>query len=142
MNIAIASDHAGIEMKAAIVAHLKKVTDCGPTTSDSVDYPDYAQKVVDQLKNKIANMGILICGTGIGMSIAANRYPFVRAGLCRTVSDAEMTRCHNDANVLCLGARTTSVEEAIKIVDAFLKTPFDTAERHTRRRDKLSTCGC
>lgn len=141
--IAIASDHAGVEMKAAIVAHLQnRIIDCGPTTDDSVDYPDYAKKVVDQIKDKKADFGILICGTGIGMSIAANRCPSIRAGLCRAVLDAILTREHNDANVLCLGARTTLIDDAIKIVDVFLKTKFSDADRHTRRIDKLSTCSC
>ncbi len=139
MKIAIASDHSGIEMKSALIKSLKDYTfiDCGPNDSDSVDYPDYAKKVVQEIKEKKADFGILICGTGIGMSISANRFDFIRAGLCRTEEDAQLTREHNNANVLCLGARISTIENAIKMSEVFLTTAYSNSPRHNKRISKL-----
>jgi len=145
-NIAIGSDHGGYELKTAIVKHLSgrdpfadfytcSVTDFGCYSTESVDYPDYAHAVCGAV-GEHDNFGILICGTGIGISIAANRHAHIRAGLCHTVETAKLTRQHNNANVLCLGGRITSVEDAIKIVDAFLTTEFE-GGRHQKRLDKL-----
>ncbi len=108
-TIAIASDHAGVALKAHLVEHLRRqgyaVLDLGPTTDASVDYPDYAAKLAACLQTGEASRGVLICGSGIGISIAANRFPHIRAALCHTPEAAALARQHNDANVLCLGAR-------------------------------------
>ena len=139
MKIAIASDHSGIEMKTAVINAFQNLNfiDCGPNDSSSVDYPDYAKKVTKKIKDKSVDFGILICGTGIGMSISANRFDFIRAGLCRTETDAQLTREHNNANVLCLGARISTIEKAISITKTFLNTEFSNDERHIKRIKKL-----
>ncbi len=141
MKIAIASDHSGIEMKSALIKSLKDFDfiDCGPSDSTSVDYPDYAKKVAQQIKEKKTDLGILICGTGIGMSISANRFDFIRAGLCRTKEDAKLTREHNDTNILCLGARISTIENAIKISEVFLTTEYSNSPRHNKRISKLTS---
>jgi len=140
-TIAIASDHAGFELKAKIVAELKdlgyKVQDFGTDSADSVDYPDYAWKVAEYLSEGKAAFGVLICGSGIGMSIAANRYPLVRAALVRDIEDAVLSRQHNNANILVLGARQTDALLAIDILKVFLTTPFMEG-RHLIRVAKLS----
>ena len=139
MKIAIASDHGGYHYKEAINAYLKAL---GHTTQDhgcdsdaSVDYPDYAQSVCNDVAEQTSDYGILICGTGIGMSMAANRNPKIRAGLCKDVETAKLTRQHNDANVLCLGARVTDINSIESIVDAFLETEFE-GGRHEKRIKK------
>ncbi len=138
--IYIASDHAGIELKAALIQHLavigRAVTDEGTVSTDSVDYPDYAQKVARQLFADPSAYGILICGTGTGMSIAANRFSHIRAALCQSAEESQLARAHNDANVLCLGARIVTVDAAIACVDAFLSTEFE-GGRHALRTQKL-----
>ena len=138
--IAIASDHAGVELKRAlcevILASGREARDLGPADTTSVDYPDFAHRVADAVLSGEAAMGVLICGTGIGMSLSANRHPFVRAALCHDAFTAEMARRHNDANVLCLGARVTGLGVAEQIVRIFLDTPFE-GGRHQRRVEKI-----
>ena len=138
--IVIASDHAGVELKARIVEILSQsgveVRDLGPADATSVDYPDFAHRVAHAVSAGEAERGILICGTGIGMSMAANRHPGVRAALCHDAFTAEMARLHNDANVLCIGGRTTGIGVAEQIVQLFLDTPFE-GGRHQRRVEKI-----
>ena len=140
MKISIGSDHAGYELRKELVKYLENeghiVIDQGTYTTDSVDYPDYARLVVDDVNNKDADYGILVCYTGIGMSMAANKAKGIRAALVGKVEDAILTREHNNANVLCLSAKNTSVEEAFDITKAFLTTDF-TAGRHERRVEKV-----
>ena len=141
MKIAIASDHAGCELKESIAAFLKEkgidVTDYGVDNPESVDYPDYGIKVADSVSKGRAEMGILSCGTGIGMSIVANKFPNVRAALCYDMYTARMSRLHNDANILVLGGRLLEKEVALLMVDTWLKTGFE-GGRHQRRLDKIS----
>ncbi len=139
-EIAFGCDHAGHSLKAAIVEILQargfKVLDFGTSSADLVDYPDFASRVCESILNQQAVQGVLICGTGIGMSIAANRYKGIRAALCTSVQQTELARRHNDANVLCLGARITDNETAIACLTTFLSTPFE-GERHAVRIAKL-----
>lgn len=142
MKIAIASDHAGCYLKSVLVDHLKKrsfdLIDLG--TDDclkSVDYPDYASLVAEFVKKQKGNLGILVCGTGIGMSIAANKFSGVRAALCSDTFSARMSRMHNDANVLCMGARVLGEGLALDILDAWLDAQFQ-GERHQKRIDKIT----
>lgn len=141
MKIAIASDHAGVDLKKYLKEQMEKkgidVTDVGPYDKDSVDYPDYAQKMCGLVTSKEADLGIAICGTGVGMSIACNKVPGIRASLCSEAFSAKMTRLHNDSNVLCLGARVTGEEFALDILEAYLEHDFSGEERHQRRIDKL-----
>lgn len=140
MKLAIASDHGGVELKSALVnalANIAEVEDLGPSDKTSCDYSDYAVKVAMKVSSGSAEFGILICRSGIGMSMCANRFQNVRAALCSTTEAATLTRQHNGANVLCLGADTVSVEYAVEIAKAFLATPVDEDERHARRRWKL-----
>lgn len=140
MKLAIASDHGGVELKSALVnalANIAEVEDLGPSDKTSCDYSDYAVKVAMKISSGAAEFGILICRSGIGMSMCANRFQNVRAALCSTTEAATLTRQHNGANVLCLGADTVSVEYAVEIAKAFLATPVDEDERHARRRWKL-----
>ena len=140
MNIAIGSDHGGVELKAALVnalAGAAKVVDMGPADKSSCDYPDYAAKVAKAVASGEADFGILVCRSGIGMSMAANRFQNVRAAVCATTDTATITRQHNGANVLCLGADVVSPSYAVEIAKAFIATPVDESERHARRRWKL-----
>ena len=134
--IAIASDHGGFELKNALVEHLKKegynVADLGTHTADSVDYPDIAARMAEAIRNGEAERGILLCGTGIGISIAANRFPFIRAALVHDAFGARLCREHNNANVLVLGGRTTGPEVAFDCARFFLTTDF-MGDRHARR---------
>ena len=138
--IAIACDHAGLALKAELVAALAeagmKVVDLGTHGPESVDYPDFADALAGALADGRASRGVLICGTGIGISIAANRHAHVRAALCHDATTARLCREHNDANVLVLGARTTGIEVARDCLKTFLATPF-AGGRHARRVDKL-----
>lgn len=140
MRISIGADHKGVDHKKAICELLESkgitVYDEGPYTYDSVDYPDYAKVVAGKVSKKEVDFGILICYTGIGMSMAANKVKGVRASLVGLLEDAVLTREHNDSNVLCLSAKNTSIEDTLKIVDAYLNTAF-TAGRHTARVDKV-----
>ena len=140
MNIAVASDHGGYAEKEHIVKWLKeqghKVTNFGTHNTESCDYPDFAKQVCNHIISKNSEFGILVCGTGIGMSMAANRNPEIRAGLCSGVQVAELTRQHNNANVLCLGARILAPGDVIPIVKAFLKTEFE-GGKHLKRLEKF-----
>ena len=135
--IAIASDHGGFAMKEDILAHLKakgvEVKDLGCYSEASVDYPVYADKVCKGILAGTYERGILVCGTGVGMSIAANKYPGIRASLCSDCYSAQMTMEHNNSNVLCLGGRTVGVELAKMIVDTYLAASFSGLEKHARR---------
>ena len=136
MKIAIGSDHGGFELKETVKPLLKElgheVEDVGCYSLDSVDYPQEAKKVVALIKEGKAERGILICGTGIGMSIAANRTPGIRATLCHELFTAEMSRRHNDSNVLCMGGRVIGPGLALEMVKVWLSTPFE-GGRHNRR---------
>jgi len=127
--------------KPEIVRYLREqghtVVDCGTNSPESVDYPDLAQAVCDTLLAGEADAGILMCGTGIGMSIAANRNPGIRAAVCATPEMARLSREHNNANVLCFGKRILSLQESLKIIDVWLATPFSEGERHVRRVCKM-----
>ncbi len=140
MKIAIGSDHRGVEAKRRLVSSLREagheVADVGPEASDSVDYPDYAYDVSSRVSKHEADRGVLICGTGIGMCIAANKVRGVRAASCHDTIAAEMCRRHNDANVLCLSADLLGEELIVRMVRIFLETPFE-AGRHARRVDKI-----
>lgn len=135
--IAIGSDHGGYELKQEIMEHLKsrkiEYKDFGSYTKESCDYPVYAKKVAEAIISKECEFGILICGTGIGISITANKMKGIRAALCHDCFSAEATRSHNDANILAMGARVVGAGHALKIVDTFLDTPFSEDERHIRR---------
>lgn len=139
--IAIASDHAAIEMKAALVDHMRglghEVLDLGPQGADPVDYPDYGYKIAEAIASGRAARGVAICGSGIGISIAVNRHPAARAALVSEPLSARLAREHNDANVLAMGARIIGVEMAKACIDAFLTTSFG-GDRHLRRVQKLS----
>lgn len=141
MKIAIASDHAGLDLKSFLIKHLEEkgiiVEDVGPHERVSVDYPDYAKKMCDLVLSKEADLGIAICGTGVGMSIACNKVSGIRASLCSESYTARLTRLHNDSNVLCLGARVIGEELAMDIVDEYVSTDFSNDERHIRRINKL-----
>jgi ribose 5-phosphate isomerase B len=141
INYYIASDHAAIEMKKFVVDYLHhkgyKVIDLGPNTPDRVDYPDYAKKLADSMSLDSGSLGVLICGSGIGMSIAANKCKGIRASLARDAYDAKMGREHNDANVICLGARTTGLGTAESILDAWCAGEFE-GGRHADRVEKIS----
>lgn len=141
-NIAIASDHAGYKLKCIITNYLKNckisLKDHGTNNDiDPVDYPDYANKVVDSITEEESMSGILICSTGIGMSISANRRSSIKAALCMNTFMAQMARSHNDANVLILGSKMIESDTAIKIVDTFLHTSFD-GGRHIIRLSKIT----
>ncbi|MBW2988725.1 ribose 5-phosphate isomerase B [Candidatus Woesearchaeota archaeon] len=135
-NIMIGSDHAGFELKESIISFLKQLgynpEDMGAYSKDSVDYPLIAKKVAQKVA-KTSSIGILICGTGIGMSIASNKIKGIRAALCYDESCAALAREHNNANILCLGARTPSAKSYKKIIKRFLTTPSSKEERHRRR---------
>lgn len=138
MKIAIASDHAGLTLKTELKESLKghEVYDFGAHSGDSVDYPDFASQVSRSVAKGDAQLGVLVCGTGIGMSIVANKYHGVRAAVCTTEFEARMARAHNDANVLCLGQRVVGGGVAKAILDAFLLQPFE-GGRHERRVQKI-----
>ena len=139
--IALGCDHGGYELKQEIMNHLKEqgleYKDYGTYSEASCDYPDFAKAVAEAILNGECESGILICGTGIGISIAANRYPGIRAANCTDCFMAEATRAHNDANILALGARVLGGGLALKIVDTFLNTPFSNDERHIRRIENI-----
>ena len=142
MKIAIASDHAGFALKTVVIDHLKAigvdVTDLGTNdASTSVDYPDYAKKVAREVSANAGMLGILICGTGIGMSIMANKFRGIRAASVSDTFSARMSRMHNDSNILCFGARVVGNGLAVDIVDAWLNAEFQ-GGRHASRVDKIS----
>ena len=135
--IALGCDQGGFALKQEIMAHLKgrglEFKDYGSYDEQAVDYPIYAKKVAEAILSGECDKGILICGTGIGISIAANKYEGIRAALCTDCFMAEATRLHNDANILAMGGRVVGAGLAIKMVDTFLDTPFSNEERHIRR---------
>ncbi|MBQ9014941.1 MAG: ribose 5-phosphate isomerase B [Firmicutes bacterium] len=140
MLIAIASDHGGFRLKEAVRKYLaergEKVVDLGTSSEDSVDYPVFGKACAEAVASGKAERGIVVCGTGIGISIAANKVKGIRCGLCTSVEMAELTRKHNNANMLALGGRTTEPELALEIVKTFLDTEFE-GGRHKRRTDLL-----
>jgi ribose 5-phosphate isomerase B len=140
--LALASDHAGIALKTALIrkftAENIPYIDLGTYDTESVDYPDYAKHVAEAILNGKADQGILICGSGIGMSMAANRHPHIRAALCHNVETATLSRQHNNANILVLGARVLDEQTALECVTAFLATPFE-GGRHQKRIDKFDS---
>ena len=140
LSIAIGSDHPGYEAKAAVVAVLEqlghRVTDMGTDSAERCDYPDYAERVAVAVSNGEADRGVLICGTGIGMSIVANKFPGVRAAVVWDRYSTEVSRSHNDANVLCLGARTNTPQTILDLVTHWLTVPYE-GGRHARRVEKI-----
>lgn len=141
MKIAIGSDHGGLDLKEAVISVLKELNlefeDMGTHDRSSCDYPDYAEKVAAAVASGAFEQGILICGTGIGMSIAANKVPGIRAALCNEIFSAKMARNHNDANILCIGARVVGPGVAQEIVKAYFTSGFE-GGRHARRVEKLN----
>ena len=142
MKIAIACDHGGYQLKEEVKAYLLEreieVLDLGTNSEASVDYPEYGFKCGEAVANGDADRGIVVCGTGIGISIAANKVKGVRCSLCTDVTQAKLTRQHNDSNVLALGGRTTPVDTALEIVEAWLEADFE-GGRHQRRVDMLDS---
>ena len=141
MRIALGADHAGVDLKTQVKLLLDRrrlaYEDFGPDTTAPVDYPDYAASVARSVASGTCDRGVLICGSGIGMAIAANKVRGIRAAPITTPAAARLARRHNDANVLTLGARTVAVDDALAIVETFLAEPFD-GGRHQRRVDKIS----
>ena len=141
MKIIIASDHGGLRLKNELTELLKKgghtVEDIGTLAAASCDYPDFAHAVAKSVASGKSERGILVCGTGVGMSIAANRHAGVRAVLCSDTYTAKLSRDHNDSNVLCLGERVLGSGLAWEIVSAWVTEPASTEERHTKRRAKI-----
>ena len=139
-KISIASDHAGISLKKLVSGHLARegheIINHGPFSNDSVDYPDYAKKVTNDIISQVSNFGILICGTGQGMAITANKQEGIRAALCYEPEIAELSRSHNDCNVLTLGARFIDSKVAIECILKFINTPLE-GGRHQNRIDKI-----
>ncbi len=140
-KIALASDHGGFDLKESVIAHLLntgwEVDDLGPHSGDSVDYPDYGIKLAEAVAEKKVERGIVICGTGVGMSIVVNRYPGIRGTLCSDVFTAKLCREHNDSNILIMGGRVIGKGLAAEIVNTWLNTPFE-GGRHQKRLDKIN----
>jgi len=140
MNISIGNDHAGTEYKFALIKHLEakgfNVNNYGTDSNDSVDYPDFVHPVAQDVQNNKVERGILICGSANGVAMTANKYQKVRAGLCWTLEIVSLIRQHNNANILCIPARFTSVQQAVQMVDVFLETEFE-GGRHQNRIDKI-----
>ena len=142
MKIAIGNDHAAPELKITVIEHLKEkgveCVDMGCAVGERCDYPNAAKAVCEKVVSAECDLGILICGTGIGMSIVANKVKGIRAACCSEPFSARLTREHNNANVLCFGARVVGEGTAMDLVDAFVDTPFSNDERHIRRIDLIS----
>ncbi|TWT99416.1 Ribose-5-phosphate isomerase B [Botrimarina colliarenosi] len=142
MRIAVASDHRGVDLKRGVISKLQglghDVTDDGADGTDSVDYPDFAAIVAKKLSDGLIDRGVLICGTGIGMAIAANKYPGVRAAPCSDEVTAEISRRHNDLNILCMSADLLSARVAERMVEVWIGTEFE-GGRHARRLDKVKS---
>ncbi|MBT4762153.1 MAG: ribose 5-phosphate isomerase B [Bdellovibrionaceae bacterium] len=138
MNVYIASDHGGFNLKSYLIKNnpSMKFQDLGPTNTDSVDYPDYAKQVCEKLKQDPQSLGILICGSGQGMAMSANKYAHIRAALCWNQELAELSKLHNDANILCMGERVIEKDLALNILSTFLETKFE-GGRHERRVQKM-----
>jgi ribose 5-phosphate isomerase B len=145
MKIAVASDHRGFQMKSLVLALLTDLghdaRDLGPNSDESVDYPDFAARVAEQVSRGEVDRGVLICGTGIGMCITANKFPHVRAATCHDELSAEASRRHNDVNVLCLSGDLLGEQLAARIVETWLKAEFE-AGRHLRRIEKIDALEC
>lgn len=144
MKVLIAADHAGVELKNELIKTMPQIDweDLGPSSKDSVDYPDFADKVAKRVQDHPDLRGVLICGSGQGMAMRANKYPNVRAALVWNKDVACLARAHNDANILCLGARVSTLEEAQSFTKIFLETAFE-GGRHSARVAKVSrTTGC
>ena len=139
-TVCIASDHAGYNLKEVIKNHLIDknvfIFDMGPFNDDSVDYPDYAKKLANRIKLKKSDAGILICGSGTGMAISANKIKSVRAAVCYNVKSTRLSRQHNNANIIAVGSRLTKKKLCLKLIEVFLKTKFD-GGRHLRRVKKI-----
>ena len=139
-KIFLSSDHAGYKLKEIIKIYLDKIMikyiDLGPFSNDRVDYPDYAHKVAKKVKTNKNHVGILVCGSGTGMNIAANKHKNVRAAQCFNVKSTKLSRLHNDANIITLGSRLLSKKNALKFIDVFLNTKFE-GGRHTKRIRKI-----
>ena len=144
MTYVIGTDHAGFKLKEFTISFLQKkgfeIIDLAPQTNQRVDYPDYAKKVCEAVGEEVNRRGLLICGSGIGMSIAANRFKHIRAALCVDAYMAKMARAHNDANVLCMGERISGLGEVESILEAFVSSEFE-GERHLVRVEKLGNLG-
>ncbi len=140
MRIAIASDHAGYsekeEVKRLLTSLGHEAVDCGTGSGESVDYPEFAAKAAEMVSRGECDQAVMLCGTGIGMAMTANKFKGVRAAVCYSEFSTEMARGHNNANVLCMGARSLSMEQIRRYVDIFLKTPFE-GGRHLRRINKI-----
>jgi ribose 5-phosphate isomerase B len=141
MKFYVATDHAGFNYKAQIIEYLKskeiEVVDLGPYSSDRVDYPDFAKKCAQAVRDDKGSFGILVCGTGIGISIAANKVQGIRAALCHDAYTAKMSRAHNNAQILCFGERVVGLGVVFDMIDAFISTDFE-GGRHSNRVDKIS----
>ena len=139
-KIFISSDHAGFKLKETIKDYLRnkkvKFEDLGPKDDSSVDYPDYAHKVARKVKSRKSNVGILVCGSGTGMNIAANKHKNIRAAQCFNLKSTKLSRLHNDANIITLGSRLVTKKNALKFVSVFLNTKFE-GGRHSRRVKKI-----
>ena len=139
-KVSLASDHAGFNLKEKIKKFLIKkkikVIDLGPKNNSSVDYPDYAKKVAKNVSSKKSNIGILVCGSGTGMAMSANKFKKIRAAVCYNKASTRLSRQHNNANIMTLGARLTKKSDAIKLVNVFLNTKFE-GGRHLRRVNKV-----
>ena len=139
-KITVGSDHAGYELKLKVIAHLEErgieVIDVGTYTTDSCDYPNYAHAVCKNVQDGVTELGILICGTGIGMSMAANKHRGIRAAACSDTFSARLTRAHNNANILCFGERVIGPGLALDLVDSFIDTDFE-GGKHQRRVDMV-----
>ena len=140
-KITIGSDHAGYELKLKVIAHLKErgieTIDVGTHSTDSCDYPDFAHAVCKNVQDGVTELGILVCGTGIGMSMAANKHKGIRAAACSDTFSARLTRMHNDANVLCFGERVVGMGLACDLVDEFIDAEFE-GGKHARRVDMIT----
>ncbi len=145
MKISLGSDHAGFRLRTALITALQaqghELIDRGPANEASVDYPDFAQAVAADISSGAAQFGVLVCSTGIGISIAANKVPGIRAALVANEDAAEFSRRHNDANIICFGQKYTTPEMAAKYLEIFLRTPFE-GGRHSRRIGKLEHPAC
>lgn len=141
MKIALGSDHGGLGLKQEIISHLEKkgyeIKDYGTYSTESCDYPDFALKTAEAVASKECDLGVIVCGTGIGISIAANKVPGIRAALCNDTFSAHATREHNNANILALGERVVGRGLALDIVDTFLNAEFE-GGRHQKRVDKIT----
>jgi ribose 5-phosphate isomerase B len=141
LRIAVGGDHAGFALKEKVREYLAsrgfEVEDAGPSSADSVDYPDFAEKVAERVASRKADFGVLMCGTGLGVAIAANKVPGIRAATCNDTLSAHFARAHNDANILAMGGRLIDVATAQEVLDTWFSTPFE-GGRHQRRVDKIA----